>query len=451
MKRSIATTLTVHFTLSYFLIIGSAIASFWWFSNQHFNDMDKQYIFNKSDMVITAINDSASSKELVLSTILDDHPDTSVLGVDKTGLLIPSSSQGIVIPAKLRNGVLGQLVTWQNGIVHYKGIASIITKTDGESFRLIVIRDVSNHAEFLGRSTKNMILSMGLMCFVLSLIGAFIAWYSLSPIRKFSVETSKIDVNTLSTRLDPAEYPQEMQPSIQVFNLMLKRLKSSFDQLSFYAANLAHELRTPLASMTVRNQCMLQGERSALEYQDTLECNIEELEFLSKTVTDVLLMAKAESEQLTINSEMVNVYELSCKLAEYFQLLADEKNVDIVIHGHAELDTDSALLRRVIGNLLSNAVRHANDNSKIMIDISEENENIQLSVSNAGKTIPADDCKHLFERNFTRNDNSTVNIGIGLTLSKALVNALGGQIWVESTQGNTQFFIRLSKTRDISL
>lgn len=445
MKRSIATTLTIHFTLSYFLIAGSAIAFFWWFSSQHFNDMDKQYILNKSDMVIAVINDNARRTELDLSTILDDHPDTSVLGIDKAGQLIPSSSQGIVVPPKLRNGISGQLVIWQDDMTYLKGVASMITNADSEPFRLIVIRDVSNHAEFLARSTKNMILSMGLMFLALSLIGAFIAWYSLSPLRKFSIETSKIDVNTLSTRLDQQAYPQEMQPSIQVFNLMLKRLESSFDQLSFYAANLAHELRTPLASMIVSNQCMLQGERSALEYKDTLECNIEELEFLSKTVSDVLLMAKAESEQLVVNNEMVNVYELSSKLADYFQLLADEKNVEIVISGQAKLNSDSALLRRIIGNLLSNAVRHADDNSKIIIAISEENEHIQLSVSNSGKTISADDCTHLFERNFTRNENSTVNIGIGLTLSRALLNALGGQIWVKSVQGKTQFSICLPK------
>ena len=262
------------------------------------------------------------------------------------------------------------------------------------------------------------------------------------------METSKIDINTLATRLDQQEYPKEMQSSIQVFNLMLKRLEGSFDQLSFYAANLAHELRTPLASMTVRNQCMLQGERSSLDYKDTLESNIEELEFLSKTVTDILLMAKAESEQLTVNNEMVDVYELSSKLADYFQLLADEKNVNIIIEGQAELNTDSALLRRIIANLLSNAVRHADDNSRIIIAIGEEIDNIQLSVSNAGQTIPTDDCTHLFERNFTRNKNSTVNIGIGLTLSRALLNTLGGRIWVTSARQNTQFYIRLPKASD---
>jgi two-component system heavy metal sensor histidine kinase CusS len=445
-KRSITTTLTVHFILSYFLIVGSAIAFFWWFSSQHFDDMDKQYILSKSGMVISAIDTKTSGQVINFRTILNDHPDTYVFAINKTNQLIPSSSQGITIPAKLRDGAPGQLVTWQDETAHFKGLATITMNASGESFRLIVIRDVSNHAEFLARSTKNMMLSMGLMFIALSLIGAFVAWYSLSPLRKFSIETSKIDVSTLSTQLDQRAYPQEMQPSIKVFNLMLKRLESSFDQLSFYAANLAHELRTPLASMTVRNQCMLQGERSALEYKDTLECNIEELEFLSKTVSDVLLMAKAESDQLAVNNEMVNVYELSCKLADYFQLLADEKNVDIVITGQAKLNTDSALLRRIIGNLLSNAVRHADDNSKIFIAIGEVNENVQLSVSNSGKAIPADDCTHLFERNFTRNKNSTVNIGIGLTLSRALLSALGGDIWVESAQGKTQFFICLPKT-----
>lgn len=445
MKRSIATTLTFYFTASYLLIIGFSIAFFWWFSSQYFNDMDKQYILSKSDMVIAAMDNRTWSQDSNLSTILNAHPDTRVLVFNNGEQLFPSSSLGIVIPAKLRAGHPGQLVGWQNKTTHLKGLATIVTNARGDNFRLIVMRDVSNHAEFLSRSTKNMILSMGLMFIALSIIGAIVAWYSLSPLRKFSLETSKIDVNTLSTQLDQQEYPKEMQSSIKIFNLMLKRMESSFAQLSFYAANLAHELRTPLASMTVRNQCMLQGERSALEYKDTLESNIEELEFLSKTVTDVLLMAKAESEQLVVNNEVVDIYELCCKLAEYFQLLADEKNVDIIITGRAELNTDSGLLRRVIANLLSNAVQHADDESKIIIDIEEQYENIQLSVSNSGKEISADDCKHLFERNFTRNNNSTVNIGIGLTLSRALLSALGGNIWVVSAQHNTQFFICLTK------
>ena len=431
MRGSIATKLTLHFTLSYFLIVSAAIAFFWWFSSQHFNDMDKQYILSKSDMVIAAINDINQDQDINFSTILTDHPDTHVLAINNANQLMPSSYQGLTIPSALRNGHPGQLVNWQSEITYFKGIATITRNRQGEDFRLIVIRDVTYHAVFLNSSTQNMILSMGLMFCILSIIGAFVAWYGLSPLRKFSMETSGIDINTLATRLDPQEYPKEMQSSIQVFNLMLKRLEGSFDQLSFYAANLAHELRTPLASMTVRNQCMLQGERSSLDYKDTLESNIEELEFLSKTVTEV--------------------YELASKLADYFQLLADEKNVNIIIEGQAELNTDSALLRRIIANLLSNAVRHADDNSKIIIAIGEDNDNIQLSVSNAGKTIPTDDCTHLFERNFTHNNNSTVNIGIGLTLSRALLNTLGGRIWVKSARQSTQFYIRLPKTSDTAL
>lgn len=446
MKRSITTTLTIHFILSYVLIVGAAIAFFWWFSSQHFDDIDKQYILNKSDMVISAIDYKSWNKNFDLNTILKAHPDTHVFAIDKTNQFISASAPEITIPSELRNGTPGRLISWQDKTAHFKGVATMTVDVNGEQARLIIIRDVSNHAEFLARSTGKMILSMGLMFLVLSLIGAFIAWYSLSPLRKFSIETSKIDVKTLSTRLDQQAYPQEMQPSIKVFNLMLKRLESSFDQLSFYAANLAHELRTPLASMTVRNQCMLQGERSASEYKDTLECNIEELEFLSKTVSDVLLMAKAESEQLAVNNERVDVYELSIKLADYFQLLADENNTDIVITGQAQLNTDSALLRRIIGNLLSNAVRHADYKSKIIIAMEEQNDNVQISVSNAGKTIPAEDCKHLFERNFSRSTNSSVNIGIGLTLSRALLCALDGKIRVESAKGHTHFFISLPKS-----
>ncbi|MCJ8348577.1 heavy metal sensor histidine kinase [Moritella sp.] len=451
MRGSIATKLTLHFTLSYFLIVSAAIAFFWWFSSQHFNDMDKQYILSKSDMVIAAIDGINQDQDINFSTILTDHPDTHVLAINNANQLMPSSYQGLTIPSALRDGRPGQLVNWQSELTYFKGIATITRNRQGENFRLIVIRDVTYHAVFLNNSTQNMILSMGLMFCILSIIGAFVAWYGLSPLRKFSMETSRIDINTLATRLDPQEYPKEMQSSIQVFNLMLKRLEGSFDQLSFYAANLAHQLRTPLASMTVRNQCMLQGERSSLDYKDTLESNIEELEFLSKTVTDILLMAKAESEQLAVNNERVDVYELASKLADYFQLLADEKNVNIIIEGQAELSTDSALLRRIIANLLSNAVRHADDNSKIIITIEEDNDNIQLSVSNAGKTIPTDDCTHLFERNFTHNNNSTVNIGIGLTLSRALLNTLGGRIWVKSARQSTQFYIRLPKTNDMKV
>jgi two-component system heavy metal sensor histidine kinase CusS len=324
----------------------------------------------------------------------------------------------------------------------------VVANASGETFRLIVIRDVSNHAEFLSRATKDMVLIMSLMFVALNVIGTIISWYGLAPLRRFSLETSKIDVNTLSTRLDQEEYPKEMQSSIKTFNLMLKRLERSFDQLSFYAANLAHELRTPLASMTVSNQCMLQGERSSDEYKDILASNIEELEFLSKTVTDVLLMAKAESEQLVVMREHIDIYELSSMLAEYFQLLADEKNVEIIIQGHGELNTDKGLIRRVIGNLLSNAVQHADDDSKILITIEDRANNIELAVSNAGTEIPADDCEHLFDRNFTRNKYTSVNLGIGLTLSRALLTALGGSIRVESAQHSTRFVIGLPKNAE---
>ncbi len=442
MKRSIVATLTFHFTVGYFLVIGAAIAYFLWFSN----DIERQYILNKTDMVISAMDKEAEIQDIELNTLLKSFPDTQVLLIDSADQIIQSSAQDISLPAKLRNGTPGQLVSWKDEPFHFKGITTITTKASTEHFRIIVIRDVTSHNEFLSKSTRRMLVSMGVMFFSLSIIGAFVAWHGLKPLRKFSYETNKVDVSTLSHRLEQQEYPKEMQPSIKVFNQMLKRLENSFDQLSFFAANLAHDLRTPLASMTVRNQCMLQGDRNTAEYQETLACNIEELEFLSKTVTDVLLMAKAESEQLAVNTETVDLYRLSCKLAEYFQLLADEKNVEIIISGQAKLTTDSALLRRIIGNLLSNAVRHADANSEIRITINDRGENIQLSVSNLGEPIPTENRKHLFERNFSRIKNSGVHIGIGLSLSKALLRALNGHIWVESTQDKTEFFISLTKT-----
>ncbi|MGB1091655.1 MAG: ATP-binding protein, partial [Oceanobacter sp.] len=174
-------------------------------------------------------------------------------------------------------------------------------------------------------------------------------------------------------------------------------------------------------------------------------------------VSDMLWLAKADNGQQVMKLTQCALEDEMTDLLEFFEALADEKAVGLTLTGTApDIMADRNMLRRAINNLLSNALRHAPEHSQIEVTLSEKKtgEDKQrfacLQISNTGAPIPAEHLPHLFERFYRADpsrhrsvDNPTDNSGLGLAITRSIVQLHQGKIRVESDQTSTRFFVTL--------
>ncbi|KOY31412.1 ATP-binding protein, partial [Vibrio parahaemolyticus] len=158
-------------------------------------------------------------------------------------------------------------------------------------------------------------------------------------------------------------------------------------------------------------------------------------------------IAKAENKLIHRHDEVFAVQEEIDRLVAYFEILAEDAEVRIVSSGDGQLYMDKNMFERAVGNLLSNAIRHAYADSTIVIDVQEVDEQVTISVSNHGDAIAEQNLPYLFDR-FYRADKSrqhvgSVGAGLGLSITQSIVQAYEGQIKVTSDKDKTRFVMML--------
>ena len=224
---------------------------------------------------------------------------------------------------------------------------------------------------------------------------------------------------------------------------MLDRLQRDFRRLSDFSADLAHELRTPLTNLLTQTQVALSSNRDAKTYRDILASNAEELQILARMVSDMLFLAKTERGVDLPNRESFMASREVLALLEFYESVAEEKRIRISLHGEGRIHGDRLMFRRAVGNLLSNALRYVPERGALGVELSERPDAVEVSVHNTGPDIDESAIPYLFDR-FYRADPSRVRpetdgAGLGLAITKAIVEAHQGTISVHSNNGVTRF------------
>ena len=186
---------------------------------------------------------------------------------------------------------------------------------------------------------------------------------------------------------------------------MLRRLKEEFDRLSEFSSDLAHELRTPINNLMTQTQVTLSQNRSPGEYRDILASNAEEYQRLARMIADMLFLAKADHGLILPSLEKIAVHDEAQALFDFYEALAEEKQVQLKLSGEAEISGDRLMLRRALSNLLSNAIRYTPSGEDVVIDIKGDLQGTTVSVLNTGPTIDEQMIPRLFDR-FFRADKS---------------------------------------------
>lgn len=421
---------------------------------QHFAEQDADELVVISHAVAETLKkakQAGRSPADVLSQAVSGHHGVYYQVWDASGALVYRPDE-LAFPEQAKLAVpvnsirADHLVSWQIDERVFRG-AMTQARIDDQTYRIAAAINMDFHIHFLEHFSRTLWLIMALA----GAITLLAAWYGVhqghAPLRVLSDSMRNVQADRLDIRLSAGTLPIELQPLVDSFNQMISRLEDSFTRLSHFSADIAHELRTPLTNLTTQTQVGLGQARTLEEYRELLYSNLEEQERLTKMVNDMLWLAQSENGLLKPNWELLDLRREIEATFEFFEALAEEKKIRLVVHGRcANVLADRAMLRRVISNLLSNALRHTAENESITVMVDEVDDQTRLTIENPGQDIPAEHLPKLFDR-FYRIDPSrqrqSEGAGLGLAIVKSIIESHEGTIKVSSKGGVTRFVILL--------
>ena len=301
------------------------------------------------------------------------------------------------------------------------------------------------HAGFLERFRY----TLWLMVLSGTLITAFLGWMAVrqshAPLHTIVDQIRQVGTDDLNARLSSSAFPRELAALADSFNNMLERLESGFNRLSHYSADIAHELRTPVTSLLTQTQVALTQSRSVDEYREILYSNMEEYEHMAQMITDMLFLAQTDNVLKDTQKIPIDIKQEIQILFDFYEALAEEKNIRLVCHGKATVRADRPMLQRALSNLLGNAIRYTPVGNTVTVQLEHDNKGIiTIGVENPGTDIPEEHLEHLFDRFYSADPSrQSSGVGLGLAIARSIVEAHAGKIAVTSSGGVTCFMIKL--------
>jgi len=457
-KTSITRRLTLLFVTAsstVLLALGFVIASS---VEKHFEDLDMEVLTDKMVLVHHALLMLKSQDDLKPLAQQLDHSlighhglEVMVLDQHKTVLFATSNAHfdpALVLASAAQNPQ--QPMLWTLGQQTYRVVAAALpTGIDPHSEVIVAVAtDIAHHQAFMRSFLLTLWLFVAGAAALTGLLGWAAARRGLAPLRAMREQTQGVTAQQLSHRLPVASVPLELAELAQSLNEMMARLEEAFLRLSEFSSDIAHELRTPVSNLMTQTQVALSKARNADEYRNILESNAEEFEHMARMISDMLLLAKAENGLAVPNRETVNLAAEVRVLFDYYDAVAEEKALQLSTEGDGEVSADRLMLRRALGNLLSNAVRHSTAGTALRVTISASPDTVSIRMENTGDTIPPECLERVFDR-FFRVDSSRQRTGegtgLGLAITKSIVLAHGGTISVASSRGVTTFTIKLPR------
>ncbi|MFJ2538518.1 heavy metal sensor histidine kinase [Pseudomonas sp. NPDC087614] len=415
-------------------------------SEAHFVELDQQLLDGKLIGLRRALQDvQPGQREARLTDELSRQADLSLRINGSDGQhWYDSSTQ---IPKQLPSH-LG-LSTIRNDGTDYRVLNAPLYPDNTDSPQLTLLLDITHHQHFLQRMQHLIWLTVGLSALATALLGAWAARSGLRPLRQMSAVARGISAQSLNARLPEAQMPPELAEMAHSFNAMLARLDDSFQRLSAFSADIAHELRTPLSNLLTHTQVTLTRPRPIEDYREALHSNLEELQWMAQLVNDMLYLAKADHGLLMPKRQPLELAEEADALLEFFAPLAEDAGVQLSREGNARIEGDRSMLRRALSNLLDNALRFTPAQGHVRLTILDKTNVVRVSVENSGEGVSAELLPRLFDRFYradpARQEGSSEHAGLGLAITQSIVRAHGGQIHCESDQGWTRFVIELPK------
>ena len=343
-----------------------------------------------------------------------------------------------------------QAMKGRNGRLFFVMSAGAAVGGSSQTDTIQIAVDASQQEALLARYRQRFwIILLGTLA-IFPLVGYQIARRGILPVREVATIARHISSSNLHERIQPEGYPSELASLAATFNKMLDGLEESFERISRFSADIAHDLRTPVNNIRGEAEVALARARTVDEYREVLSSCLEEAVRLSDLIGDLLFLARAESPLAHLRRENTNVGELLAGIREYYEGPAADRGVFLSTTVPSEpviAQLDRTLLQRAVGNLVSNALAHTPPGKSVVLGASVEPSAVCIEVSDAGVGIPPDALPRVFDRFFRVDESRTQasgGTGLGLAIVQSIMLLHGGNVEIASKVGQgTQVTLRV--------
>jgi len=389
----------------------------------------------------------AKAGEIVLAEIT--FPNRYVQLTDHTGNPIASSANlsgsTIAIPSSVL--VESRARGFSHATVNGLRVTVVPLSLDQTLGYAAVAEPLSVVEDGLSELRRDLFAGVFLVLLLASAGGYFLARKSLAPIASMNSQTQHISAENLSARLDVTNSRDELGRLAITINDLLARLENSFKEQQRFIADASHELRTPLAILRGETEVALSKTRTLKEYQQSLSLIQDEAERLSRIVEDLFILARQPiNTRAALNKERLSLNDAIRDCARAAQVLAMQKGVRLKLENDSPsiaLNGDEELIRRLILNLLDNAVKYTPAGGEISLALARQNGSAEIVVRDTGIGIPEAAQPRVFDR-FYRVDKARARAmggaGLGLSIARWIVEVHGGEISLASTPGQGSTF-----------
>jgi heavy metal sensor kinase len=318
---------------------------------------------------------------------------------------------------------------------------------DRQDATLVVLQSLHRQNEFLETLSATFAVVIPLTILLTGAGGYLLARRSLEPVVAMSSQASRIGAENLGSRLTVRNPSDELGRLATSFNELLDRLNASFERQKRFVADASHELRTPVAILCGETEVTLgKDARTEQEYRESLAILAAEAKRLKRIVEDLFTLARADAGQHPLDRAEFYLDELIAECVRNVRTLASAKNIAVSCNAlkEAPIRADESLLRRMLLNLLDNAIKYTPAGGTVVVRCAERNGNYELSVEDSGPGIPAELQPKIFERFFrvdkarSRAESDGGGAGLGLSIASWIASVHGGELRLarSSTEGS---------------
>lgn len=443
--RSIASQLVFLFTLAAAFLLCCGLGVLYWIFVRHAFEEDRAVLADKV-LALRADLSRADDPKTLNEELKILHAGERVaywvrIVTFEGGTVAETPGMDVLMPASIfpRLQIAHSSVGRPKGYRTRGKMFSLVTTTaeiGGQLYTMQVAQDRSGDEQFVNTFGVLLAIVLALGIVASAVIAITVTRRGLRPLGEMTRSLRSFGPKHLHERIPPNGWPRELRPLAVAFDEMFDRLEDSFTRLSQFSADLAHELRTPIANIRGEGEVALTRARTPDEYREVIESSVGECERLSGIVDNLLFLARAEAAEEHVQRTHFDGRAAVEKIAAFYEPVAEEHGSALRCTGEGDIYADPLLFGRAVSNLVENALRCTPTGGTIQISIAAGVEHAQISVADTGCGIAPEHLPRVFDR-FYRVDSSrsSQGSGLGLALVKSIMDLHSGSAMAESGIG----------------
>jgi heavy metal sensor kinase len=341
------------------------------------------------------------------------------------------------------NRVLASKSTASMGEAHRSAERKV--SAGGREYRIVVAASLRPVADTSRAALQVILIGLPLVLALAGVGGYLLAGRALRPLSSMAEQAQHITDSSLHTRIEIGRAAQEMETLVASFNELLARLDQSFEGMRRFVADASHELRTPIAVIRGEADVALSADRSAEEYRASLAVVLDESRRLSRLVEDLLNLARADAGRVRLQVQDFYLNELMSECCRGAQTLAGARQIKLECRAESDVQFrgDEQLLRRLLMNLLDNAIRYTPPGGKVTAALEPNGTSVHLRVADTGIGMAPEETTRVFERFYRAGESRSREdggFGLGLAIVKWIAESHQGSVECASKPGAGSVF-----------